>query len=376
MAVGSPARGFSEAGWLGRTGGGPPPSPVGAVESGRLRRRLSGGRVLRPAGAAPPTRGAGDAPLCTGGAAASGSVAGGGRSGGWRPGTWLEMRSRDVPRLAGGRTSGELAIAGGARRSRRRPLAEAGTATTAGRIGAGTEIGRGRAPDQVGPGQERAAHDEDRQACERPPSSAPVPEPTSAAPGSRTRLRQERPRGASRIGGGTTPPRVRSGSTARSAGLARGSGSTMRETSRSSEAGSARCRSRSRAGRRRTCRANIGRCRPVERRAAAQQLVDEDAVPVDDAPLRGRKLRELFGRRVSRVTARRLARRELIAEAEPPEDRHVGPEELHAVGIVHDDVPRRQGKIQKTEIQRLPRAPRRSASRARAPGVARVEAPA
>ena len=55
--------------------------------------------------------------------------------------------------------------------------------------------------------------------------------------------------------------------------------------------------------------------------SAAQELVEEDAEPVDDAALRGGELRELFGRayRGSRPGASRP--RELVAEPEPPEDR-------------------------------------------------------
>jgi hypothetical protein len=88
---------------------------------------------------------------------------------------------------------------------------------------------------------------------------------------------------------------------------------------------------------------HVARLRPVKWHFAAQELVEENAEPVHDAPLGGRKSGELLRRNISRITFRRLRRRELLGEAELPENQHVRPEELHAVGIVHDDVRRSQG---------------------------------
>src|SRR5262245_60910909 len=94
-----------------------------------------------------------------------------------------------------------------------------------------------------------------------------------------------------------------------------------------------------------------GRRRPVVRRPAAQQLVDENTVSVDDAPLRGRQARELLGRYVSWIACRRLHRGDLIGQAESSKDRQIGPSELQAVTFVDDHVGRGQGKIREAEIE-------------------------
>ena len=61
---------------------------------------------------------------------------------------------------------------------------------------------------------------------------------------------------------------------------------------------------------------HVARLRPVKWHFAAQELVEESAEPVHDAPLGGRKSRELLRRHISRITFRRLRRRELLGEAE------------------------------------------------------------
>jgi hypothetical protein len=69
---------------------------------------------------------------------------------------------------------------------------------------------------------------------------------------------------------------------------------------------------------------NLGGRRSVERRAPAQELVEDEAELIDDAGLRRGKPRKLFGRRVTGITPGRLRRRELIGEAKSSEDRNVG----------------------------------------------------
>jgi hypothetical protein len=79
--------------------------------------------------------------------------------------------------------------------------------------------------------------------------------------------------------------------------------------------------------------------------------VEEDAEPVNDAPLRGREPCEFLRRCISRIAFRRFGRRELVGEAELPEDQHVRPEKPHAVGIGHDDVRGCQGEIEEADVQ-------------------------